>query len=347
MTQRLLVASALSALVLVLPRVASAAECEATTCPTGYECVETIAPSPGLPCADGAECTPSEPVIVPQCRPLPCTSDDDCAEGMKCVTQEVTECSGGSAPCADPGIDGGAPDCPEPQPEECEARTESACLPAYALPCTQASDCGPTGFTCEPVEECSCPGSPGSGGTPMPGMDGGAAEPAPAESDPARPAADAGADPVPSECTCTPTGESFCQVTTVACTEATVASDCPAGWTCRENPEGSCWSGPEGSGCEPADPPMLCAPPYVDVVGGRGEGSDSGSGEVPAGNPDGGTPPPKSGTGGTGPLAAADDPAEPQAGGCSLRHAPSPSSGALAALVLSALGLIVARRKRA
>jgi len=349
MTNRFLVTSALSALFLVLPRVASAADCAATTCPTGYECVETIAPCPALPCADGAECMPCEPVIVAQCRPLPCTSDDQCADGMKCVTEQVEECSGGSAPCADPGLDGGAPDCPEPLPEECTTTTVSGCLPTYMLPCTQASDCGPTGFTCEPVEECSCPGSPGSAGTPTPGMDGGADEPAP-ESDPSRPAADAGADPVPSECTCTPTGESYCQVTVVACTAETVADDCPAGWTCRENPEGSCWSGPEGSGCEPADPPMLCAPPYVDVTGGgpgRG-GTDVGGEESPSGNPDGGVTTPPNSTGGTGGQLVDDNELpEPQGGGCSLGRAPGPNGAALAAFVLSALGLIAARRKRA
>jgi len=348
MTQRLLVPAALSALFLVLPGVASAADCAATTCPTGYECVETIAPSPALPCANDAECMPSEPVIVAQCRPLPCTSDEQCAEGMKCVTEEVEECTGGSAPCADPGIDGGAPDCPEPTPEECTTHTVSGCLPTYMLPCTQASDCGPAGFTCEPVEECSCPGSPGSAGTPTPGMDGGGAEPAPAESDPARPAADAGADPVPSECTCTPTGENFCQVTVVACD---AASDCPAGWSCGENPEGSCWSGPEGSGCEPADPAMLCVPPYDDVTGGgRGGGSDLGGEESPSGSPDGGiiTPPTSTGTGGNGGQQVDDNNLpEPQAGGCSLGHAPGSNASALAAFVLSALGLIAARRKRA
>lgn len=348
MNQRLLVTSALSALFLVLPRVASAAECAATTCPTGYECIESLAPCAALPCAEGEACEPCEPVIVPQCRPLPCTSDDQCAEGMQCVTREVTECSGGAAPCADPGGDAGAPDCPEPEPEECTTHTESGCLPSYMLPCTQASDCGPAGFTCEPVEECSCAGSSGSAGTPTPGTDGGA-DPVPAD-DEARPA-DGGATPPPPECTCTPTGENFCQVTTKACNSVTVASDCPAGWTCGENPEGSCWSGPSGSGCEPADPAMICIPPYADVTGGgRGEGSDSGSGEVPAGNPDGGTPPPTSssgGTGGTGQLVDDNELSEPQAGGCSLGHVPARNGSALAALVLSALGFIAVRRRRA
>jgi MYXO-CTERM domain-containing protein len=356
MSQRRFVGSALSALSLLLAAQAPAQEaCGDSTCPKGYECAEATSPCPAIDCASD-DCRPCEADVVEYCSPLPCTSDDDCAEGMRCVTEQQQECTGGALPCDDPGgdLDGGVPECPEPEPEECTTTTVSACVPVYLLPCTQASDCGPEGFTCEPVEECGCSGSSGgSPGTPAPGTDAGAAP----DREAAPPADGGSSEPIlpPDDCVCIPTEVSACRVTPTECTTETAESDCPSGWTCGENPEGVCFSGPDGSGCTPADPPMVCFPPYADLEGGyRGGGTNDGGEDAPTGSLDGGTTPPNAGTGGGGTGGPSDPGAVPaqesgsvESGGCSVSGAPGSVGSALAAFVLAALGLAGLRRRRA
>jgi hypothetical protein len=259
---------------------------------------------------------------------------------MRCVTEERSVCTGGTAPCAAP--DGGEPDCPEPEPESCVLETVSACIPKYLGACQTAADCG-DGFTCEPEEECSCSGSSGSAGS------GGGARPedAPDAGDAFAPG-DAGADPVPpDDCECRLTGTNHCVAVKVACTDATAAADCPSGWSCEDNPEGVCFSGPEGSGCTPADPPELCLPPFHDL-GGGGKGVDDGestSGGVPVGA-DAGAEPPTSGAPNRGNAAEEDGAMSGESGGCSVSGATGASSGALLGLALAAFGLTLARRRR-
>jgi hypothetical protein len=194
------------------------------------------------------------------------------------------------------------------------------------------------------VEDCSCSGG-GSAGRPVPASDGGA-DPAPG--DDAFAPADAGSEPVPPEepvCTCTPAGRNACRVIEKACT---ADGDCPSGWSCEDNPEGVCWSGPEGSGCEPADPASLCAPPYADLVGGavRGEDGDSTSGGGPSGLPDGGmAEPPSTGGAGRPGSAASGDGGAVESGGCSLGRARGPAGSALVLAGLAALALLRVRRR--
>jgi MYXO-CTERM domain-containing protein len=343
MPHRALLVPSLAALVLTLGGNAFAQEaCGDTTCPKNWECATEPAPCPDLPC-DGADCPPCEGTTE-ACRALPCASDADCDPAMRCVTEQHTVCTGGDEPCG--ANDGGKPECPEPEPVDCTVETISACVPAYVLPCESAAGCG-EGFTCEPVEECSCGGSSGAP------ADGGGAEPAP------RPApdggdafapADGGAEPPPpDDCTCVPTDTNHCVPVKAACTEATAAADCPSGWTCVDNPEGVCFSGPEGSGCTPADPPMVCAPPFSDLGGGVRGGDDGGEtgGGTPVGLPDGGTEPPAAGGAGrSGNGAENDDAMSSERGGCSVTRPSGASSGALAGFVLAALGLVLARRRR-
>jgi MYXO-CTERM domain-containing protein len=260
---------------------------------------------------------------------------------MRCFTEEHRVCTGGAPPCAKP--DGDEADCAEPEPEECTLETSTACLPRYFGACEAASDCG-EGFTCDAVEECSCGGSSGGGGS-----DGARPEDAPDGGDAFAPA-DAGAPTPPDECTCEPTGTNHCVAAKTACTEATAAADCPSGWTCEDNPEGVCFSGPDGSGCTPADPPKLCRPPFSDLGGGaRGDdGGENGSvtGGTPIGGDAGAEAPTSGGAGRNGNAAENDDASSGDSGGCSVTQPSSTSSRALAGFALAAFGLTLARRRR-
>jgi MYXO-CTERM domain-containing protein len=144
---------------------------------------------------------------------------------------------------------------------------------------------------------------------------------------------------------CEPSGKKSCVADRVACD---ADSDCPSGWSCADNPEGVCWSGPNGDmGCSPGDPPKLCMPPYVNLGGGyptRGEdsnGSGSGSPGTPtspgdaAGSPNPGSVPP--GFEDENETASNSD-AESDSG-CSVALGPTPGSGASG---LAALGALVA-----
>jgi MYXO-CTERM domain-containing protein len=108
----------------------------------------------------------------------------------------------------------------------------------------------------------------------------------------------------------------MCQVIEQAC-EAD--SDCPERWTCEENPEGVCWAGPDGAmGCEPADPPLLCRPPYYDLGGYPVRGEDDASG-----NPSTGTPT----TGGAVPPESPSAPQQPGVPSTNTPPSPQPVSG--------------------
>jgi hypothetical protein len=121
-----------------------------------------------------------------------------------------------------------------------------------------------------------------------------------------------------------------------------------------------CWSGPDGSGCEPGDPAKLCMPPYIDVGGYPGRGEDSagpggtpprGNGETPTspgspepgvpatGNPPAPTPTPSEG------VEENADAADADSGGCTVSAAPRAggTSGVVFALA-AALSFAVRRR---
>ena len=118
-------------------------------------------------------------------------------------------------------------------------------------------------------------------------------------------------------------------------------SDCPSGWSCRDNPEGTCWADSNGnSGCAPADPAKLCFPPYSDLVGGGGRGIATDGAGVPT-NPKG-----DSGSGAPESSAANGN----DSGGCSLGGSPPGSSAGLLGLCTAlgaALGLARRRARRA
>jgi hypothetical protein len=246
--------------------------CGDRSCPTGFRCETYPTACPEIDCAaDSGSCPVCEPGTEAVCVPKTCGSHADCAADMLCATEERTRCDDGAAADCGDAREGEKPDC-TPAPEaNCTTERVSQCVPRWQLPCTSAADCG-VGFTCEQRESCTCSGSSGSGGGADPGM------PTPAD-------AEERAVPAPDDCSCVPSGEFACVVIETACTGD---ASCPAGWTCQESREGVCWSGPEGSGCEPADPAKLCAPPYSDLGDGRGiehddgESSGAGNGEPPA-----------------------------------------------------------------
>jgi MYXO-CTERM domain-containing protein len=326
-------------------------------CPENWECKTEAVPCLATPCdREGGDCEPVDCAAeaYSYCSPLPCTSDSQCDDGMVCYSETREECDS-APPCA-----GG--DCPMTE-GTCTSVTESGCVPPYVLPCEADADCG-VGFTCEAEMDCQCAGSAGGGSSGSSGgsAGGSGAEPAPDEKaaadagagDPAPPADDSGATPdggAP-DCTCQPSDRKSCSVKIVACS---VDEGCPAGWTCGDNPSGSCWASSDGSsGCTPAEPAKICVPPYADVIGGgRGVAEDSGgSGTVTGGV--GETPePPKGSDDGSGanadPLSpsADDDTGGSDSDGCAIGHTPGSWHATIGFAALALAGLFGARRRRA
>lgn len=270
-----------------LPSLALAQECATDAdCDAGFVCESFGTVDCGFACPEGEACAPPPdcaPMEIKGCTPAPCTTDADCPADMVCFAQPVWNCPPvAQADCA-PGSE-----CPaQEQPAECTETTESTCVPSYVPPCVVNTDCGP-GFTCVEQESCGCSGSAGAA-TPS----GGSSEPAPADggasTDPAVPDAS-----VPEEtCTCSPTGEFYCQLDEMPCASV---SECPEGFTCEVNPNSVVCSRPtepamsgsggaagsepagvggsfgEADGGAPSDavdgcgvstaPEMVCLPPY-------------------------------------------------------------------------------------
>jgi hypothetical protein len=241
-----------------------------------------------------------------------CESDDDCEDGLACISFEETHCEVTSPPCADP-TDG----CPPEQeaPGTCETVvTEAYCLPPYLAPCESDADCG-DGFECVAEEWCWCEGSDGGGG---------------------------GEEP---SCGCETGDTSWCEIVHQACDED---DDCADGWSCDDDPaagpdEPTCAVGPDGStDCDDApaagddEDDGRCVPPYWDDV--HFGGGDGGSQEDAD---------PASGDGGEG--GDAEDPEDPAAprgsriGGCDT-SAGGPSLPALGLLLVLGLARFVSRR---
>ncbi|MBN1605770.1 MAG: hypothetical protein JW940_04015 [Polyangiaceae bacterium] len=285
-------------------RTAQAQEkCGETECPKGYTCETESAGCPLIDCAEGEDCKPCEPAEYSYCVAAECETDADCGAHMKCAALEQTECSGEAPPATEPcDPDTECKVAASDVAVECTTTTIHLCQPQWMLPCETAADCG-EGFACKEQESCWCSGSAGGaagGGTGTSGVtngtagassggaasvdlplpkentaadDTGAAEDADAAEGDVAAAEDVAAEgdvavaPPPDEqCGCEPTGEFACEVVETACT---TDSDCPADWTCEDNPMGSCWADSEGnSGCTPADPARLCQPPYSRLGGG-------------------------------------------------------------------------------
>ncbi|HWA77987.1 MAG TPA: hypothetical protein VG937_36885 [Polyangiaceae bacterium] len=311
--------------------------CGDTSCPKGFTCEMEPTGCPAIDCID-ASCKPCVPSTVSVCRPGSCNTDSDCADGMACAEVQQTNCVGSDTGAVPPDCVDGA--CPEkPADVTCETTTSKLCQPRWTLSCAADADCG-AGFTCKEQQQCSCSGSSG-GGTPSSPPSAGSGSSGSA--DPAMPAPTPSAsstppDRVPEDCSCEPSGTKACEAARVACA---ADSDCPSGWSCRDNPEGTCWADSNGnSGCAPADPAKLCFPPYSDLVGGGGRGIATDGAGVPT-NPKG-----DSGSGAPESSAANGN----DSGGCSLGGSP-PGSGAgllgLCTALGAALGLARRRARRA
>src|SRR5690349_15301959 len=84
-------------------------------CLKGYTCEIQTAVCPDLPRGD----TPCVPTPVQSCVAVPCSSDTDCAERMKCYDDNTSD------------------------------EIPSQCAPDWLLGCNVDADCG-EGFTCAP-----------------------------------------------------------------------------------------------------------------------------------------------------------------------------------------------------
>ncbi len=196
--------------ILTLASTASAqSECDADSdCEQGFVCevvgASTCADSA---CAEGEDCEPvdCESEEWSECVPGPCEEDSDCAEGLSCHVVEIEECV--DVACPDDVTDCSS----EP---ECTTETDALCLPAWALPCEEDSDCGPEGFSCVERERCECQGSAST-------------EPASAGTDAATGSTDETQKP---ECQCEGTGDFYCKAEEIECEQD---SECPEDWSCE------------------------------------------------------------------------------------------------------------------
>jgi hypothetical protein len=305
---------ALSALALFLPlcfasAAHAASSCDELTCPKGFACELESAACPDIACVEGP-CQPCAAEAHAVCRSAVCATDGDCGADMLCV-ESTNSATTGPAECA-----GG--DCAEAPAEDpvTGRSSEKRCTPRWTLACNADADCG-AGFECQ---ACSCAGAstPGSSG---PGSSSAAAAPS---------AADAAPAPTPPDgCGCGPTTPKTCVARVVACS---TDADCVSGWTCRDNPNGACWANSNGeTGCTPADPAKLCAPPYSGVS----------SGDF------GGTPTNAEGTAANGGVDHAVDAVLPDDdGGCSVSsRRGSAGGGGLLSLIAVALAAMGWRRR--
>jgi len=199
--------------------VAVESPCNLIDCPDGQVCELADTPCACPVPADGQEPEPCvcEPVAVCVAPPAPpCDSDSDCTGEDVCVTYTFGTCSGstGAAPrCDDPDD----PNCQssdpiDPIPEECVEESENLCVPKFAAPCSDASDCG-AGFTCETPEICTCT----------------AGQPVCDTNDP-----NCSDLPGDDDCSCEPSsGDAYCQIIPTECTSD---MDCETGFTCLSEP---------------------------------------------------------------------------------------------------------------
>jgi MYXO-CTERM domain-containing protein len=126
-------------------------------------------------------------------------------------------------------------------------------------------------------------------------------------------------------CSCEKTGAKVCELIEVACSSD---ADCVTGFTCEDNPDGSCTRSSDGQeSCTPANPPKLCMPPYSGLSGSGAGVPTSNRGESEGSDGD----------------RVSDAPRA--SGGCSVVNAGSPG-GFAPALAMLGLALGVARRRR-
>jgi MYXO-CTERM domain-containing protein len=359
---------------------ARAQECKtAADCGKGFTCtlvtVEPVTATKVAPCPAGAVCPVVDPVppdadagTLPApvdagtttsgyCSPAPCTTAADCGAGMVCHTETYQECTGGGAPACPPNMQ-----C-DPLPStlpSCTPKSVSACAYKWQLPCNVDTDCG-DGFTCAPSVTGACSGSGGSAdagtatvGAGTTGLGSASTGSASTGSAPASTGSSAApSTPVPSCMTTT----SFPGSCTPKATSCKANTDCPAQWTCVDEPSVGAVTGtastdggtstrpamgaptPAGMATPPATAPVkVCASPLGTFGGAPKDGSGvpqtggNGSGTGGATGANGG---------GTSPTAAGTSAAS---SGCAIGGAEGGSP--LAAFALALLGLVVIRRRR-
>lgn len=257
----------LTAMLLVFLPASSFAESECTTdadCGEGYVCETYSEPCVDVACPPDSECpdVSCDPAEYGTCEPAPppsCTTSADCSADEVCVSFTYETCSGSASACA-----------PDEQctshdvDESCSTETESYCLPPYLAPCQIDSDCG-EGFSCVEAQMCECSG----GDAPSRGTDSdGSSESADSAN------ADAGVD----NCTCSGTGQFYCELNEQACAgDADCAGDLicdtlpwddstdrgavDGGSTCAQYPDGgtSCEDTSADAG-ESVEPDTYCQP---------------------------------------------------------------------------------------
>ncbi|QDG49548.1 hypothetical protein FIV42_01980 [Persicimonas caeni] len=338
---------AVAALVVALgvPALASA-ETECSTdadCGEGFVCETYEAPCAGA-CAPGEDCdTSCESTTGSECVPAPpesCTSAADCDPDLVCVTVTYETCSGGDWATCEEGTDC---DAGTQADASCTTETEGYCVPPYLAPCQVNADCGP-GFTCEESEVCGCStgGSTGSGGS----SDGdGSAY------------VDAGSSTDDENCSCSGTGEFYCELIEQECTSD---SECSGDMVCDTLPgedydDGgtveTCTSTPDGGmNCETSSPDAgtssestkYCLPPDIErwIGAGGAVGSDDGYSQDGSSDEEREAVSSSVDRGGAG----SSDGGSSESAGCSSTGDSGPV-GALAALMLGFLGLVGLRRR--
>lgn len=343
-------------------------------CPQGFTCVQSTVAGTTPACPPDSDCPkadPTPPAPVYQCQPKTCQTDSECGAGMVCFTETSTACSGGAAvpPCPPNS------DCPAPVKTEtmCTTTTRSTCAFKWQLPCQNDASCG-DGFTCHPTVIGACSGSAGVGSAGSASGDGGAGAGSATASAGDRPPSSAPSIPgdasVP-ECTTVMSFPGYCTPTRTSCV---ADSDCPAGWTCIDEPPAMSGSGvatpvkgapapapvpvAADAGAPPAAQPVApptvvtvdagpsqktCAAPYD--LGARyntGQSSTT-SGGAPSGSPDSS----KGGAGASAPTvpAAAGNSGAPSGGGCSI-DAGGDAARASGLILFTLLGILAVHRLR-
>jgi hypothetical protein len=211
-----------------------AAESCGLDCPLGTTCQIAPVVCAAVFCADDdADCAPCDAGQpgTPYCASAACTSDSDCSDSMRCVDIGFECSSGEPIPAVAPSAGAGDERANLPEPPACEQRVVRQCTLRWQLPCTADADCG-EGFRCEETESCSVPPYDPSSG-----------------------------EPPSSEVTCSLSGTFACKVIETECDSD---ADCPADFSCLDNPNAACSVSSDGqTACGPGDPPRLCAPPLV------------------------------------------------------------------------------------
>ena len=269
---------------------ASGAAHAATACMKDADCVKgficqtsEFAACPDIACAPNEPCPVCTPTTSSECVPGPCSADSDCATGMVCFSQvETSGCATPAAPPCAAGVE--CPPDPAVDAGSCTSTTTTvkSCVPRYDLPCTASADCG-ANFTCVPDRECGCSGSAGSGSVGSSTPSSGPSSNPSTVDDPA-PAVAADAGTTTPSCSCTDLPTSHCEADVIDCT---VASDCPAQWSCAEPPSAATGcsvsrsvDGSTISNCVQTSVQNVCQPPYSDLGVGQSFNGSATSGSA-------------------------------------------------------------------